>query len=257
MSVEHLWFWWNKSFQKRRWGMSEQICLADLEMWDLSTKDGFERLRKKYSGSRVFYFNWRGINAQRKIRIDDYDFEYFPMHWDFLPVTGERYYSAFVHDWKQGKELDIYLQGFGHPLVFDDNDGKDPSLKDHLMTVKAGFFEPFNLYCSEQDFLFLTKSGQLHSLRRPEKDGWKPTKTRIAWDDPACPIAVVLTDVATGRTFAAGPDRTDPKNPKMFWFELNAKPEKKVYVPGPEPKCPESLRSTLRFARYLASIKVL
>lgn len=256
MSPEHMWFWKPQGTRKSSWGCSTLVPFEDIECWDLSNKKGFQQLEKKYGGSRIFYFDWRGIDAERKTLIDD-EFVYQPMEWDFLPVTGERYYSAYLHKMKAGNELDIFLQGFGDPLDFHYNDGKDPSPKDLQCNVQAGFFEPFNLYGSDKDFLFLTKSGRLHSLKRPDKKGWKPTKTRVAWDDPACPIAVVLTDVATGRTFAAGPDRTDPKAPKMFWFELAAEPVKEVYTPGPEPKCPESLRSVLRLATFLREQKVL
>jgi hypothetical protein len=143
----------------------------------------------------------------------------------------------------------------GSPL--ESRDGNPAAiLRDKKMETEAAFFEPFLSHLGKERFYFITKSGKLFSHARP-KENVALRKTDTEWDNAKCPITIIVTDEKSGRTFVAGPDKTSATDPKWFWFELGPYPKKKVYEPGPQPNVNESLRSVLRFARFLDEKHVL
>ena len=164
-------------------------------------------------------------------------------------MNDEMYFAFFIHKQRDKTPLEVWYQKLQRPSDSREVDSMEKA-KYKKMETEATFFEPFLSYADKERFYFVTQSGKVFAHARP-KDNVALRKTGTDWDNPNCPVTIVLTDEKSGRTFVAGPDNTKKDEPKWFWFELSPYPQKKLYEPGPEPKVKESLRSVLRFARFL------
>ena len=112
-----------------------------------------------------------------------------------------------------------------------------------------GFHEPFFAYGKSEAPFFVTRSGKVFQLQRPEK---KEPKVVKVWDDSKRLVSTILNDADTNRTFVAGPDPAEGPG-HWFYFELTDNPEKKPFDRSAMEtiKAEEPLQSSLVFARFL------
>jgi hypothetical protein len=117
--------------------------------------------------------------------------------------------------------------------------------------------ETFFSYQDRTHYLFVTESGQVHSLPRKGK----PEKSELVWNDKRRPVRLLIDDAATGATWAFAP-RVDPKKDrdvKDVFFRLADKIEPIEYDPADTSKIDrrKPLDSALSHARFLAKLKKL
>ena len=147
-----------------------------------------------------------------------------------------------------------------HPRIVWDNwkevkeERPDPSA---ALVVQTGVKETFFSYQDKTHYLFVTESGQVHSLPRKGK----PEKTELVWQDKRRPVRLLIEDSATGTTWAFAP-RTDPKKDKDVkdvFFPLAHKIETVEYKPADAGTIDrrKPLESALSHARFLTKQKKL
>jgi hypothetical protein len=125
-----------------------------------------------------------------------------------------------------------------------------PILSRPVLRLPCALHEPFQAYQDADHFCFVTASGELHALA---KHAERP-RLRQVWADPRRPIATVLTDTASGKTFAFtdAPRRPMPETPAVY-FEVSGKASPAPYNFGGLP--PESEEDPL--ARLMGYARVL
>jgi hypothetical protein len=183
------------------------------------------------------------LKIQREKEIKPSEFEV-----DFLP-TAKYSFDLFV---LFEKKLTIFhvkhkKDAKKGELAWEDTQGE---------VIPSSFQEPFLAYGKPEAPYFVTRTGKLYHVARPEKE--KP-KVVALWDDAKRPITAVLTDTNSGRSFALGVDQREGKDKQRFWLELVDKPEA-VTIDAkewPTVKVSEPLAPMLQFARYLDAKKKL
>jgi hypothetical protein len=110
--------------------------------------------------------------------------------------------------------------------------------------------EPFQTFQDADHYFLASVSGELHVLHKLAE---RPRLWKV-WSDPQRPIAALLTDTATGKTFAFTASRGDGRTAEPdVYFELSGKPKPVPYdrarVPADDDDDP--LPHLIGFARVL------
>lgn len=256
--IAYGWIWSHQS----SFGLeSNRLLWEDLPLLDIESGDKGEiALRQKYGfplDLEKTEIGWThdylsapvrqmasDLQLERMKEVNESEFEF-----DFLP-TGKNSYDAFV----------LFEE---HITIFHVKDKVVDEKKDsHTWDLKTGdvvpakFHEPFLAYGKPDAPYFVTKSGKLYHLVRPPKG---KAKVECVWDDAKRPIATILTDTNSGRTFGLGVDKHDGKDKQRFYLEFVEKPEAVAINAEelPTVKVSEPLVTMLQFARYLDAKKKL
>jgi hypothetical protein len=128
--------------------------------------------------------------------------------------------------------------------------GWNPIRSRPVLRLRCELREPFQVYQDADHFFFATVSGELHALhKRAERPRlWK------VWGDSRRPLAALLTNTASGKTFAftASCGRARPEAPDVY-FELSGQvspiPFDRARIPADSEQDP--LSRMMGYARVL------
>lgn len=100
-----------------------------------------------------------------------------------------------------------------------------------IEVIDATFHTPFIVYPSGKTYYFITQFCECYGLKDNGKGG---RVTELIWGKEDQPIARIITDNATGKTFAftLPLERKDGTKAKPGYFELSPKPELIEYDPS-------------------------
>jgi hypothetical protein len=150
-------------------------------------------------------------------------------YWDFLPTSPTKMTLFILYEKRirlyQG-EITLLKEIKANGDLWDYKWSKDPS-----DVIAANFHAPFILYSVGDTYYFLTQFCECYGLKR---DWFGRRETVSLWRKEDQPIARLITDSATGKTFAftLPLERKDGTKAKPGYFELSAKPELVEYDPA-------------------------
>jgi hypothetical protein len=240
--------------------LMERIPLEDIECFNPRNPTGKEEYEKKHTTSsrwgvvpveryarRMIPRNPRGVfdlDAQPAVGLVDFD---------LLPV-GEREAVLFLSH----KGLVRVWRGKAQRAESDLHEWDTTWAERKADSFPAPPGEPFLAYGDKDTWFLLTPSGKLYLSRKPAR-GRRRTLVPFYADEGA-PLRALLTDCATGRTwaFAAPVPRLAGKR-KPFYFELAEGARRRPYVlrPVKEAGLPRELATLLPYARVLRAAKLI
>jgi hypothetical protein len=232
-------------------GFANLIPMEDLPLLDRENKQGDAKLREKYhvppgDGTVDWisaHFDGPAHELALTLQLDKYAGQpCLPeglIELDFLP-TGPKGFDLFV---LYDKKLIVYR-------ATEKKGESERAYQELVPATPAGFQESFLVYGPPESPSFVTRSGKVYRLSRKANE--RP-RVDLVWDDEKRPVTTLLTDVGSGRTFAAGPDAKDGRKGRWFCLELAGKPEPFAFDRGAlDPfNADEPLRPALQFAQFL------